>query len=322
MGKLVCDAICAAAEVGVADCLDDAPAGIEQLARRANVHEQSLYRLMRALTTVGVFTEPAPGVFCHTDLSRLLRANAPASIRATALMVGSEWHRGAWARLASSIRSGQSAFEIAFGTPLFEFLASRREAGQVFDAAMTSLSAPTNAALLAAYDFSEYATIADLGGGRGNLLTAILSVYPQMKGILFDSAHVLAEARAQLETARVADRCSVVEGSFFESVPTGADAYILKHIVHDWTDERVATIFSNCARAMSPSAKLLVIERLVSPGVDADMTKLLDLDMLVLAGGRERTEKEMANLLLRSGLRLSRAIPTRVGVNILEAVMS
>jgi hypothetical protein len=143
-----------------------------------------------------------------------------------------------------------------------------------------------------------------------------------MKGILFDSAHVLAEARAQLETARVADRCSVVEGSFFESVPTGADAYILKHIVHDWTDERVATIFSNCARAMSPSAKLLVIERLVSPGVDADMTKLLDLDMLVLAGGRERTEKEMANLLLRSGLRLSRAIPTRVGVNILEAVMS
>jgi hypothetical protein len=322
MGKLVSDAICAAAEIGVADHLGDVPATSDELARKAEVDAPSLYRLMRALTTVGVFVETERGVFGHTDLSRLLRSNAPESIRPTALMVGSPWHRGAWERLAASVRTGQCSFEIAFGKPMFEFLGGHRDAAQVFDAAMSSLAAPTNAAIVSAYDFSNCGTVVDVGGGRGTLLSAILTRYPSTKGILFDSAHVLGGAKAQLEAAQVARRCSIVEGSFFESVPSGADTYVLKHVIHDWTDERAIAIFTNCARAMSKSGKVLVVERLVPDGNEPGIAKLLDLDMLVLAGGRERTENEVSDLLLRSGLKLSRAISTPVGVSIIEAVLS
>jgi hypothetical protein len=322
MGKLVSDAICAAAELGIADHLGDVPATSDELAQKAGVDGPTLYRLMRALTTVGIFLETEHGVFGHTDLSRPLRSDAPDSIRPTALMVGSPWHRGAWERLGSSVRTGQCSFEIAFGKGLFEFLGGHPDAAGIFGAAMTSLAAPTNAAIVSAYDFSRCGTIVDVGGGRGTLLSAILSRHPDVKGILFDSAHVLGEAKAQLEAAQVAHRCSTAEGSFFESVPKGADIYILKHVVHDWTDERAVTILANCARAMSTSGKVLVVERLVPNGNEPGIAKLLDLDMLVLAGGRERTENEMAHLFLRSGLKLTRAIPTQVGVSIIEAVRS
>lgn len=320
-GKWVSQGIAVAAELGIADLLKDGPRTAAGIARTANASEDGVYRLLRALASVGLFAETGNRRFRLTPLGRLLRTDSPQALGGYARFTGHESTWRPWGELRHSVRTGEPAFDHVFATPIFEYYAKMPESAAVFDAAMTSISTLESKAVVAAYDFSGINTLVDVGGGHGLMIVTILKAYRRMRGILFDLSHVTAGATALLQNGGVADRCQIVRGDFFAFVPEGGDAYVMKHIIHDWDDERATQILRNCHRAMQPGGKVLIVDAVIPPGNRAHFGKLLDLEMLVLTPrGRERTQAEFRELLKRSGFRLRRVVPTETHLSVVEAV--
>ena len=275
-----------ATRLGIADLLRNGPKPVEELAQATGTHAPSLYRLLRGLASLGVFSEGEGGRFSLTPLAELLRADVPGSQRATVLMMVGQFY-DAWGGLLESVRTGTPAFETLHGQRFFEFLADNPDQARIFDDAMTAFNDRKTRAVLEAYDFSGVSVLADVGGGNGGNLLGTLRRYPEMRGILFDLPAVV--ERADVAGSDVASRCQVVGGDFLGSVPEGADAYLLRHILHNWDDEEALTILGNVRAVMGEGARLLVVERVIPPGNGPMFGKLMDLTMLVVHGGRERT---------------------------------
>lgn len=307
-----------AAKLELAEHLSDRPRLVSELAQQTGCHEPSLFRLLRGLASLGVFAEQADGRFHGTELSEYLRKDHPHSVAASVLMIGGTQYL-AWSELLHSVRTGETGFEKLHGEPIFDWLGKHPDEAALFDQAMVSIHGRETAAIIAAYDFSLFGTIADLGGGNGSQLCEILTANPQAKGIVFDLPHVVERADSYIAAMRLSSRCQTVGGSFFDSVPVGADAYLLRHIIHDWTDEQSQTILQTVRRAIPSHGKLLIIETVIPPGNDPSFAKLLDLTMLVIPGGKERTEPEYRELLASAGFRLTRIVPTAANVDVIEA---
>jgi hypothetical protein len=309
-GYWVSQMVYVAAKLGLADQLTESPKTAEELALATGTHARALYRLLRALASVGVFSEDAEARFRLTPLGECLRSDVPGSQRAMALMMGDEHYR-CWGDLYESVRTGRTAFDRLYGKPVFDYLAEHPEQAEVFDAAMTAIHGRETQVMLDAYDLSGVGVLADIGGGNGTNLIGVLGRYPAMRGVLFDLPHVADRARANIEAAGLAGRCDVMGGDFFAEIQVEADAYFLRHIIHDWDDEKAGSILRNIRRAMPASAKLLVVEHVLRPGDEPSFGKLLDLNMLLLPGGVERTEAEFRRLFEEAGFRLSRIVPTQ-----------
>jgi SAM-dependent methyltransferase len=310
-------AIYVAAKLGVADLLQDAPKTAEELAPGTQTHPRALYRLLRALASLGIFAEDEQRRFALTPMAECLRSDAPGSVRSLAIIRG-EWQYEAWGQLLHSIHTGECAFEKLYGQPLFDYLAAHPEKGKLFDEAMTGVHGRETAAMLDAYDFSATGVLADVGGGNGEVIASILKRYPTMRGVLFDQPSVIDRSRRNLDAAGLAGRCDAVAGNFFESVPSGADTYLLRHIIHDWDDEKSVAILRNCRAAMKPNGKLLIVEGIVPPGNEPALSKFFDLAMMVLPGGMERTEDEYRQLFAASGFALVRIVPTKSWISVIE----
>lgn len=315
-GYWMTQSIYVAAKLGLADLLKDGPRSVDQLASASGTHAPSLFRLLRGLASVGMFVEKEPRVFALTPLAECLRSTVPGSQWALAMMSGEEHYR-AFGDMLYSIRTGKPAFDHIYSMPVFDFLSTHPEQSKVFDAAMVGVHGRETSAMLDVYDFADVPILADVGGGNGSLLTTVLKKYPAMKGMLYDLPGTVGRSKETVQASGVGDRVKVVEGSFFESVPSGADAYLMRHIIHDWDDERSITILKNVHRAMGPNGKLLVVESVIQPGNEADFGKLLDLVMLVIPGGKERTEEEFRKLFAAGGFRLTRVVPA-MGVCVIE----
>jgi hypothetical protein len=318
-GYWISQALYVAARLGIADQLVKSPKSAGTLAQETGAHERSLYGLLRALASFGIFCEDDLQRFSLTPLAECLRSDVPGSQRMTILMmVGQFYH--AWGGLFESIKTGESAFQARQGQPFFSYLANHDDEGRIFDAAMTELSDHKSIAMLGVYDFSDVSLLADIGGGNGSTLVRALQRYPTMRGILFDLPDVIARARANLHHEGLAERTRLISGSFFEQLPAGADAYLLRHIIHNWNDTRARTILRNAHQAMTAEARIMVVERIVPPGNSRSYSKLADLNMLVLHGGMERTEAEFRALFAASGLRITRIVPTDADVSVIEAM--
>ena len=275
---------------------------------------------MRMLASRGIFTQHRHRRFALAPMGEALRIDALDSIRGYVLFVGDPLHWEHWGQLSHSVRTGRCAIEELRGKPTFEWLEDVPELAAVFNDGMTAISKMETPVVVAAYDFSPFGTIVDVGGGHGLLLSAILRQSPDSRGILFDAESVVEGAPAVLEPAGVSARCTAVGGSFFESVPSGGDAYVLKHIIHDWDDEKSLQILRNVRAAMNPDGKLLIVETVVPDDDREHLSKLLDLEMLVAATGRERTEAEYAKLLSQAGFRHARTVGTVGPASIVEAI--
>jgi len=318
-GYWTSQAIYVAAKLGIADLLKDGPRTAHDLAAQTATHEKSLYRLLRALASLGIFAEDDNRRFVLTPDAELLRRDVPGSQWATAVMVGEDHYR-AWAELLYSIRTGANAFERVFERPVFEFLSEHPEKAAIFDQAMVGIHGRETAAILDAYDFSNFAAVTDIGGGNGSVMCGLLGRYPALHGTLFDLPGVIERARKNIEAAGLADRVHLVSGDFFSSVPQGADAYLLRHIIHDWDDALALRILENVRREMREGGRLLVIESVIPPGNEPFFGKLLDLAMLVGPGGQERTAEEYRDLYGKAGFRLARIVPTQSEVSVIEGV--
>jgi hypothetical protein len=318
-GYWVSQAIYAAAKLGIADLLKDGPKSSDELAHVTGMHAQSLYRLLRALASMGVFVENADGRFGLTPLAEYLRTGVPGSLRAF-MLLNSELQYRAYGEILHSLQTGETAFKLVCGQELFPFLTQHPAAAAVFDEAMTGYTTQVSAAVAAAYGFSQFGTLVDVGGGHGILLTTILQANPALRGVLFDLPHVAEDAKQRLAAAGLAERCTSIGGDFFAAVPQGGDAYLLKWIIHDWDEERAVTLLKNCHRAMAENGKLLLIEAVIPPGNAPFFHNFLDLTMLVVTGGRERTGAEYRALLAAAGFRLTQIIPTQSEMSVIEAV--
>jgi hypothetical protein len=317
-GFWVSQAIYIAAKLRLADLVKDQPRTAAQLAQATATHAPSLYRLLRALASVGVFVEDDQQRFALTPLAETLRSDVPGSLRAFAQSeLGSE-HFAAWGNLMHSVRTGEIAFDDHYRQNVWQYYAEHPEDAQTFNESMSGLTQMFNQAVLAAYDFSGINKLVDVAGGTGGLLSAILPKYPALQGVLFDLPHVIAEAGPLLDSAGVRGRCELTSGDFFKAVPAGGDAYILKFIIHDWDDERAAAILRNVHSAMADDGKLLLAETVVAPPNQPDLSKFMDLNMLVMTGGRERTAKEFEQLLAQAGFKLTRIVPTPSPIHLIE----
>jgi ubiquinone/menaquinone biosynthesis C-methylase UbiE len=317
-GFWISRAVYIAAKLGIADHLRGGPNTADELAGATGTHAPSLYRVLRALASVGVFYEDEKG-FSLTPLSETLRTDAPGSLRAFATVELGEEHYPAWGDLLHSVRTGGIAFDHAFGMPVWKFFELNPDNAKTFNNAMTGMTLAVNEAVLSGYDFSPISKIVDVGGGHGSLLASILKTNPEVKGVLCDVPSVIEGAQSRIEAEGLADRCELMPGDFFEAVPSGGEAYILKWIIHDWDDEKSIIILKNCHRAMTENGKLLLVEAVVPTGSEPHFSKFIDLNMLVMTGGRERTESEYRRLLEASGFELTRIIPTESPMSVIEA---
>lgn len=312
-------AVAIVAEYGIADLLQEGPRAAAQIAREVGVHEDSLYRMMRGLTTHGFFVEVEPGVFSNTPQTDILRTNHPNSIRWVAMHAGQETNYAVVAHLHDAIKTGEPQFERVYGTSHFELLEQRPDLGEAFNQSMVTLTKMITPPLLSAFDFSRYRCLVDVGGGYGIMLAEILDKHPHLKGVLFDMPHVVSGAPKYLADHGVADRCEVVGGNFFEGVPSGGDAYLLKHIVHGFPEEQALQILKQCRNVMEVGAKVILIERVTDENQPRPDALYLDMLMLAMSGGRERTVKEYAELLEKAGFRLKRVVPTASPASVIEA---
>ncbi|MGI8622095.1 MAG: methyltransferase [Solirubrobacteraceae bacterium] len=318
-GYWTSQAVGVAAQLGVADHLAAGPRPGDELARLVGADPQALHRVLRLLASIGVFAEAAPGSFGLTPLGRTLTSDAPGSVRDFAITETAPGHWLPWGRLHESVRSGRPMAREALGMELFDWYVQNPEEAGFFHAAMGDLSALAADELVRVCDFSAARTVADVGGAHGVLLAAVLRANPTVRGILFDLPHVIATAAEAIAAEGLAERCTLVSGDFFESVPAGADLHLLKQIVHDWDDERAARLLRTCHRALAPGGTLLLVEMVVPADNRPSPAQAMDLNMLVLLGGRERTEAEFRSLLQAAGFRLQRVIPTRSPFGVLEA---
>ena len=317
-GFWISQAVLAAAKLGIADLLKDGPKPCEELARSAGVRPEALYRLLRALASAGVFREEPERRFGLTPLGARLQSSTPGSLRAFALFQEHQYR--AWEAVLHSLRTEETAFDHVVGQPFFPYLEAHPEAAAIFNEAMADFTTQAAAAVMAAYDFGRFGTVVDVGGGSGALLTRLLAEHPTLRGVLFDVPHVAENAKQHLAAAGLSERCVTQAGDFFQAVPSGGDAYLLKWIIHDWDDERAVAILRQCHRAMTTRAKLLVIEAVLPPGNAPFFHKWMDLTMLVVTGGRERTEREYRALFEAAGFRLAQVVPTATEMSVLEGV--
>lgn len=317
-GFMASQALHVAAKLAVFDVLRDGPKTVREIAEASDSQEIPLRRLLRFLTTLDIVTEDEQGRFSSTALGELLRSDHPQSVRPIAVMYGEPFFWRAWGDLYGSVRTGKPAFDRVHGQAFFEYLASRPSEGAIFNAGMTGFSNIDVPAILDAYDFSGLARIVDVAGGHGALLRGILERHPDSRGVLCDLPSVIAEA-IELKRSDVSTRCQVVAADFFKSVPAGGDAYILKRILHDWNDDEAVNILKNCRRAIAAGGKVLVMEQVVKPSNQPDPAKWMDLNMLTLLTGRERTEAEFGELYARAGFKLTRVVPA-MRLSIVEGV--
>jgi hypothetical protein len=320
-GRWVSHLIYVVAKLELADRLKHGPRTVEELAVAAEVQAPALYRVLRALASVGVFAETKDKRFKLTPLAVTLQTAVPGSMHALALLFGEKYMEDAWAQLLDGVKTGEIPFLKAHGVSEFEYLEKHPDDLTVFGEAMTSVSSTENPAIAAAYKFSGIRTLVDVGGGNGSLLATILKANPKLKGVLFDLPSVSARAKQDRHvTAKgIAERCTLESGDFFEAVPRGGDAYIMKRTLHDWDDQRCAKILANCRSAMSEKGRVLVVDAVIPPGNDPDRGKLLDMQMFVI-GGRERTKQEFATIFREAGLKLTRVVPTKCPLSIVEGV--
>src|SRR5262245_26866932 len=311
-GYWVSQLVFLAANLGIADLVAKGPRKVEDLARKTGTHTPYLRRVLRALASVGVFAETADGRFRSTPLGATLQSGTPGSLRDFARMEVDDYNWRAWAALEHGVRTGERPFDHVHGEEPFPYLRARPEKDRTFSAAMASISGVENPAIARAYDFGRFATLVDVGGAHGHLLATILRRHRKLCGILYDQPQVVAAAGdGGFVTAKdVAARCAVEGGDFFAAVPQGADAYLMKFIIHDWDDERCIRLLGHCRDAMASGGRVLVVENVIEGGNRPDWAKLLDINMLVLPGGQERTREEFRSLLERAGMRLVRIHPT------------
>ena len=319
-GLWVARLVSVAAELGIADVIGDGRKTTEEIAAATKTHAPSLYRALRGLAGANIFREDGEGVWTNTTLSKVLRSNVPGSLRYAAIAAMGQEHYVAWGALADCVRTGETGMKHALGKEIWEYYRENEKHAKNFDQFMVDFSAGVNAALLKAYDFGGIEHLIDVGGGHGGVISAVLQQYPKLKGTLFDQPYVVDGAKRTLDLAGVADRCDRVGGNFFESVPTGGDAYLMKFIVHDWNDEKSLTILKNIRRAIKPNGKLINVDVVVNEGNGADWGKLMDVNMLVMTSGLERTAKQFKELLAKAGFKLTRVVPTECPLSIVEAI--
>ncbi|PYU28222.1 MAG: methyltransferase [Acidobacteria bacterium] len=318
-GRFVSHLIDVAARLELADLLKDGPRTVEDLAMAAEVQAPALYRVLRALASVGIFAETKGKRFKLTPLAATLQKGA--SMRGVALFCGLPSLSDAWAQLLHGVQTGETPFLKVHGMSHFEYLEKHPEEASIFNETMTNVSSTEIPAIAATYKFSRIRTLVDLGGGHGSLLATILQANPKLKGVLFDQPSVIASAKQDRHVTKgIAERCTLEAGSFFEAVTKGADAYMMKSVLHDWDEEQCTKILANCRAAMSENGKILVIESIIVPGNKPDRGKLRDIQMLVTTGGRERTKEEFATLFRRSGFKLTRVVPTKCPLSIVEGI--
>jgi hypothetical protein len=320
-GYIASSALQTALKLQIPDRLAAGTTAVDELARDAGVDEDALYRIMRALASLGVFDERQTRTFELTATGRMLQSGQP-GFYDMGLWITSPFHFRVYAEMLPAVTTGTPAAEIVTGMPAFEYLAQpeNKELSEIFNNAMTGFSADVAPAALDAYDFAGIDVLVDVAGGHGKMLTSILRRYPRMRGILFDVPHVIEGAAPLLDAAGVEDRCATVSGDFFNEVPEGS-AYLLKHIIHDWDDARARTILRNIRAKLQgkPNGRVLLLEAVLQPGNAPDRGKLIDLEMLMMPGGRERSESEFRALFTSAGFELTRVIPTRSPLSIIEA---
>jgi hypothetical protein len=325
-GHRVTQIIAIAAQLGLADHLAAGPKSADELAALVQVDAPTLYRLLRALASVGVLAEVESGGFALTPLGDCLRTDAPNGMRSWALLEGEEFCQRLYGDLLWSVKTGGVTFDHAFGIGFYQYLMQHPDTLRLFSAAMAEFAALSTEAVAADYDFSPFRQIVDVGGGQGVLLTTILSRFPQAHGVLFELASVIERVRPSIEGAGLANRCELVAGDFFVSVPPGADAYILQRILHSFDDERSVRILHSCRCAMTPTSRVLIIQQVMPPpGAEVASEPLFhgvmsDLNMLAVGGGRERTEAEYRALLEAAGLKLTRVVPTQSLMSVVEGM--
>lgn len=317
-GVTIQAALTLAANLGIADLLAEGPQTSDWLAQATSTHPPSLYRVLRLLSSFGVFSEGDPGRFAQTASSELLRTGTLGSLRSWVQMTGLPVWPQTFAEALHSMKTGEPALKHVVGTELFEYLATHPREGAVFSAAMGDFGRGVSEAVVQAYDFSGVRTIVDVGGGHGTLLSAILRGNAHLKGILFDLPHVADGARGLMASAGVADRCEIRGGDFFAEVPAGGDAYILSWIIHDWDRGRAVTILKRCRQAMPATGRLLLVEAVIPPGNEPHAGKIMDFVMLTALGGQERTEEQYDELLREAGFRLSAVVPTASPMSVIE----
>lgn len=319
MGGMVSGAVSALARLGVPDHLESGPQTAEELAPKVGAAPIPLYRLMRACACVGVLSEGVGGKFSQTPMSTILRSEAPLSLRGWAMFVTQEWHMRGWEHLEYCVRTGKQALDHIYGKPAFQMLSENPEMGRIFNLGMTDLSRLDSPAIAEAYAFEGIRTLVDVAGGHGLLLATILQRHPHLRGTLYDVPQVIDGAKSGPLTP-VMDRCTLASGDMFATVPQGADAYIMKHILHDWPDDLCLKILKGCRAGLNPGGKLLVVDHVLHAGNEFDPGKFLDLEMLIFPGGHERTEAQFRDLLTAGGWKLNRIIPTPAGMSIVEGV--
>lgn len=320
-GIMVTKALQAVAELGIADMLADSAKTADDLARATSTNSSALFRLLRALAGNGIFRQNDSGLFENTALSEPLRSDSPVSVRDYVIYGANDGNLRAWMRLMSVLQTGEPSYVAANGCELWEYFQQHPDLGERFDRAMTSLAAGSTQMVLQSYDFSPFKTLIDVGGGQGLFLTSILKANQHQRGTLFDLPAVAKGAMAYLTTQGVADRCAVVAGDAFKAIPAGFDAYILKNVLHDWSDDKCTVLLERCRAAIPPYGKLIVVDSVMVPGNNPHPAKWLDLHMMVALGGRERSEDEFRSLLSRAGFTMTMAKPLPApAVGIVEAI--
>jgi hypothetical protein len=310
-----------AARLGVADHLEKGPAHVDELAANVGANSSALYRTLRACTAVGVFTEQPGRTFANNELSQTLRSNVPGSMRDFAIAQSAPGHWRPWELLTHAVKTGKSTAKEALGTELWDWYASHSEESAAFSGAMDNLAAQVASEVTKAIDFSNVGRVVDVGGAKGTLVSAVLRAFPKTKGVLLDLAHVVEPVKKSLAAIGLAERCEAVAGDFFESVPQG-DVMLLKQILHDWSDEQCVTVLRNCAEALPKGGRVLVVEMVISEDGRPSPAHLMDINMLVLLPGKERTATEYGQLFAAAGLRLERVHPTHSPFSIVEAIKS
>ena len=318
-GSFVAGAIACLAQLGIPDLVDGAPKSARELASQIGADPQALYRLMRATASVGVLAEGPDGKFSQTPMSTVLRSDATPSLRSFAIMGGREWHGRGWSQLEYCVRTGKQALDKIYGTHVFDFFKQHPAEAQIFNDAMTELSMIDGPAVADAYNFEGIHSIVDVAGGHGFLLATILERNPHLRGTLYEAPHVI-EGAANGPLQPVMERCTLACGDMFSSVPAGADAYIMKHIIHDWPDDLCIQLLKACRKGVNANGRLLVVDSVIRPGNDFSPGKFLDLQMLIFPSGCERTEKQFCDLFVAAGWQLRRIIPTAASDSIVEGV--
>jgi O-methyltransferase domain/Dimerisation domain len=321
LGYVMGQALHAAATLGVADAMADGPHHVDEVAAATCTHAPSLQRLLRTLAGGGIVTESEPGRFALTTLGETLRRDVPGSVRSAVIWVSEPMHYGSCGELAHAVMTGEPAFDKIFGRPYFQHLAADSEAGRVWDEGMACFSAMEDAPIAGAYRFPSGARVVDIGGGQGGFLTEVLRGDPSLRGLLFDLPAVVEDPRV-LREAGLLDRCELVGGDFFDAVPTGGDVYVLKRVLHDWDDATCVDLLTRCRAVVPDDGRLLVIDAVIPPGNDPHPAKIVDMVMMSILPGRERTEHELADLFSAAGFRLERVIPTHSMLAIAEGVPS